>query len=227
MVKEFTGFPPDMPEFLWGIALNNDKAWFEARRDVYERTIHGPIKALAEDVTEALMERFPDLTLRTHVSRIYRDARTLNGRGPLNDHMWFSIGKTAKVYETETQFYFGIDARGCDWGVGCWNVRAADMERWRKAIDADPKPLARIVKKLDALEGYEFSGGLYKKPKGDPGKALYDWYNARRIVLGKAMLFDPDPPGAELADTLIEEFSAFVPLYRYLEELFARPTDEL
>lgn len=227
MVKTFKGFPGDMPEFLWGIALNNDKAWFEARRDVYERVIHGPIKALAEDVTDALTERYPELALRYHISRIYRDARTLNGRGPLNDHLWFSIGRTARVYETETQFYFGIDARGCDWGVGCWNVRAADMERWRAAIDADPRPLERIVKKLGGLEGFEFAGGIYKKPKGDPGETLYDWYNARRVVLGKSTWFEPDTPGPELCGTLIEDYSALVPLYRYLEAVLARPADEL
>ena len=214
----FEGFPQDMPDFLWGIALNNEKPWFEARRDVYERVIHGPIKALAEDVTDALTERFPDLSLRFHISRIYRDARMLNGRGPLNDHMWFSIGRTAKVYESEPQFYFGIEARNCDWGMGLWNVSAADMERWRKSIDDKPEKLTKIVKTLNRQLQYDFFGGAYKKPKGDPGKLLYDWYNARRIVIGKERWFEPDPPGKELKDVLAEEFSACVPLYRYLSE---------
>ena len=216
----FGGFPGDLPDFLWGIALNNEKPWFEARRDIYERTLRGPIGALAEDVTEALSDRFPDLTLNRHISRIYRDARTLNGRGPLNDHMWFSIGRTARVYESEPQFYFGIEARCCDWGFGMWNVTASDMERWRAAIDAHPERFRRIVKGIFEKTGMELMGGTYKRPKGDPGPVLYDWYNARRIVLGKTEWFDPDPPGPELARRLTEDFSALAPLYRYMTDLF-------
>ena len=215
----FEGFPKDLPDFLWGVALNNEKAWFEARRDTYERTLHGPIKALAEEVCGALCGRFPDLVLRYHVSRIYRDARTLNGRGPLNDHMWFSVGRTARVYESEPQFYFGIDARCCDWGLGWWSVTAADMQRWRERIDADPGRLLGIVKGLDRLEGCGLLADRYKRPKGDPGPELYPWYNAKRVVFGTTEWFEPDPPGAELAARLTEAFAGMTPLYRYMNEL--------
>jgi len=218
MARTFEGFPKDLPDFLWGIALNNEKPWFEARRDIYERTLHGPMKALSGDLAEALTEAHGELSLRTHVSRIYRDARTLNGRGPLNDHMWFSIGKTARVYEPEPQFYFGVEARCCDWGMGLWNVTAADMERWRAAIDADPRKAERLVNGLREKTGMELLGGAYKRPKGDPGPALFDWYNARRIVLGKTLWFDPDPPGPELFEAVLRDFEALVPLYKYLLE---------
>ncbi len=217
----FEGFPADLPDFLWGIALNNEKPWFEARRDIYERVLHGPVKALAAGLTEALGDRFPDLTLAYHVSRIYRDVRTLNGRGPLNDHLWFSIGKTARVYEPEPQFYFGVDARCCDWGVGFWSVTAAHMERWRARIDADPAKLERITDGLCERTGMALIGDMYKRPKGDPGPALYDWYNAKRVVLGKTEWHDPDPPGAELYDRLLADYTELMPLYRYLAETAA------
>ncbi len=220
MAKEklppFGGFPKELPDFLWGIALNNEKPWFEAHRDDYERCLHGPVKSLAFQLADTLAERFPDLALMPHISRIYRDARTLNGRGPLNDHMWFSLGRTGRVYAEEPQFYFGVEARCCDWGLGYWNIGADALEHWRQSIDAHPEKLSRIVRKVNKLDGFDLLGGVYKRPKGDPGKLLYDWYNARRIVLGKTVWFDPDPPGQELADTLAEDFSALVPLYRYL-----------
>ena len=216
MTGAFQGFPRELPEFLWGIALNNEKPWFEARRDIYERCLHGPMRALALGLVEALGEKYPDLTFTPHVSRIYRDARTLNGRGPLNDHMWFSIGRTGRVYAVEPQFYFGIEARCCDWGVGNWNSDAAGMERWRRRIDASPAKLGRIVKKLGAMEDFALLGGAYKRPKGDPGKGLFEWYNARRIVFGKVEWFEPDPPGAELFDALLADYCALMPLYRYL-----------
>lgn len=218
-IGPFEGFPKELPDFLWGIALHNEKPWFEARRDIYERCLHGPVKALAYQVCEALHERFSDIALTPHISRIYRDARTLNGRGPLNDHMWFSLGRTGRVYAAEPQFYFGVEARRCDWGLGYWNVGAGMMENWRKSIDVDPQKLSRIVRRINKMEGMELYGETYKRPKGDPGKLLYDWYNAKYLAVQKIAWFEPDPPGPELADMLTEDFSQLMPLYRYFLDI--------
>lgn len=215
-IPPFEGFPKDLPDFLWGIAFHNEKPWFEAHRDDYERCLHGPVKSLVWQVLETLQAQFPKLVLTPHISRIYRDARTLNGRGPLNDHMWFSLGRTGRVYATEPQFYFGVEARCCDWGLGYWNVPPAAMDSWRASIDANPQKLARIVRKVNKMDGFELVGGSYKRPKGDPGPLLFDWYNSRRPVIGKVEWFEPDPPGAELADRLAADFAALMPLYDYL-----------
>jgi len=217
----FEGFPAELPEFLWGIALNNEKPWFEARRDIYERCLHGPIKSLIAQVIDTLAEKYPDTVLTPHISRIYRDARTLNGRGPLNDHMWFSLGRTGRVYAEEPQFYFGIEARCCDWGIGYWSASPATLERWRKSIDANPERLARIVRKINKMDGFERISEPYKRPKGDPGPLLFDWYNARHPGVGKVEWFDPDPPDAELADRLADDFAKLMPLYEYFLALGA------
>lgn len=218
-ISPFEGFPPELPDFLWGIALNNEKAWFEARREVYERCLHGPVKSLAWQVMEGLGEKFPDISLAPHVSRIYRDARTLNGRGPLNDHMWFSLGRTGRVYAAEPQFYFGVEARCCDWGIGFWNAGTETLERWRRSIDANPARMSRIARQIQKMDGFEMISEPYKRPKGDPGPLLFDWYNARHPGVGKTLWFDPDPPGAELAEQITGDFIRLMPLYRYFLEL--------
>ena len=212
-------FPAELPEFLWGIALNNEKPWFEARRDVYERCLRGPMKSLIGEVLQRLEDEYPKIPLMPHLSRIYRDARTLNGRGPLNDHMWFSLGRTGRVYAAEPQFYFGIEARQCDWGLGFWNADASVMERWRASIDADPKKLARIARTVEKMDGMELWKEVYKRPKGDPGPLLYPWYNAKTLVVQRIEWFDPDPPGPELAERVAEDFSRLMPLYQYFLKL--------
>ena len=219
MTQTFEGFPKDLPDFLWGIALNNEKPWFEARRDQYERCLHGPVKALGWQVLEALQERFDQEAFSLHISRIYRDARNLRGRGPLNDHMWFSVGRTSRVYAAEPQFFFGVEARCCEWGLGFWNASADTMDRWRKSIDANPQRLSRIVRTVNRMEGMERYGDVYKRPKGDPGPLLYDWYNTRMPGVERIHWFEPDPPGPELADWITEDFVRLMSLYRYLCEL--------
>ena len=215
----FEGFPADLPDFLWGIALNNDKTWFEAHRDDYERCLHGPVKALTWQVLEALGEKYPREPLSPHISRIYRDARTLRGRGPLNDHMWFSIGRTGRVYSLEPQFFFGVEARCCTWGLGFWNAGAEVMDRWRKSIDVNPRRLARIVGTVNRMEGMERYGETYKRPKGDPGALLFDWYNTKMPGVSRTLWFDDGLPGPELAGIIASDFIKLMPLYRYLAEL--------
>ena len=159
-------------------------------------------------------DRYPGLAPSLHVSRIWRDARRLYGRGPFKDHMWFSLGHTAEIYTPLPQFWFGVDAKSCEMGMGTWNMNGELLERWRKSIDAAPERLGAIVRKLDKRTDLERYWQVYKKPKGDPGPLLHDWYNARSISLGKVIWFEPDPPGKELFDQIMDVYEALVPLYQ-------------
>ena len=215
-IPPFEGFPQELPEFLWGLSFNNERPWFNEHKDQFERCLNGPIHALAEDVRDALDARFPGQATALHVSRIWRDARRLFGRGPFKDHMWFSLGVSAEIYTPTPQFWFGIDAKSWEAGMGCWNMKGDMLERWRASIDADPKRLAKIVRALNKRGDLAPCWEVYKKPKGDPGPLLHDWYNARAVELGRKVWFEPDPPGRELLDQVVDIYTALMPLYQYL-----------
>ena len=87
----FQGFSGATVDFMWGIRFNNEKGWFEAHKEEYLTTFQRPMKALADEVYGAFTDRHPDLDLICKVSRIYRDARRLFGRGPYKDHLWLSL----------------------------------------------------------------------------------------------------------------------------------------
>jgi hypothetical protein len=46
MSDGFTGFPPEAFKFFASLAKNNNRDWFQARKDVYERACREPMKAL-------------------------------------------------------------------------------------------------------------------------------------------------------------------------------------
>ena len=215
----FEGFPRDLPDFLWELAFHNERPWFEAHREDYERCLNQPIRALAREVCDKLGEKYPGKADEVHISRIYRDARRLHGRGPYNDHLWFSLGLTGELYDVRPKFWFGINARCCEFGMGMWGAGGALLERWRRWIDENPARLGGIVRRLGKLENLALCGERYKRPKGDPGPLLYDWYNAREIAVEGTLWFSPDPPGPELADELVDIFSRLMPLYDYMMEL--------
>ena len=81
----FQGFSQETVDFMWGIRFNNDRGWFEAHKESYRRYFYEPMRELAAQVQNGLLDRFPKSGLNGKVSRIYRDARRLFGRGPYKD----------------------------------------------------------------------------------------------------------------------------------------------
>ena len=87
----FTGYSGETLDFLWGIRFNNERSWFLAHKEEYLRCLYQPTMELGAQAQALMGEKFPKLALNLHVSRIYRDARRLHGRGPYKDHLWFTL----------------------------------------------------------------------------------------------------------------------------------------
>ena len=80
----FTGYTDQTVDVFWGIRFNNDRAWFAEHKQEFQDAVMTPTKALAGDLYDWFQEAYPDLHLNVHISRIYRDARRLFGRGPVD-----------------------------------------------------------------------------------------------------------------------------------------------
>ena len=52
-------FRPQALRFLRGLKRNNDREWFEARRDVYESEVKAPMLALVERLTANMADYAP------------------------------------------------------------------------------------------------------------------------------------------------------------------------
>ncbi len=211
----FEGFPHDLPDFLWGLALNNERPWFEAHRADYERCLLQPFKALSLEFTEKVQARWPNKFPGLHIARIHRDARRLGGRGPYKDHLWFSLGQSGQLYSPCPKFWFEIGPASYGYGVGYFMADTETLTRWRQSIDEKPAALSRIVRKLNKDGRFQPYGDSYKRPKGDPGKLLFDWYNRKHLGVETEVFFEPHPPGPELMDELMEALELLMPLYDY------------
>ena len=219
----FQGFSQGAVDFLWGIRFNNERGWFMAHKEEYHALVEEPLRALAAQVEQTMAEEFPELGLEKKVSRIYRDARRLHGRGPYKDHMWFSLRRPHDRDVAVPGFYFEIAPNYYSYGMGCYDPTPETMAKLRARIDRDPEPLAELARRLAEQEEFVLEGQTYKRPKGDPGPLLSPWYNRRQIGLSadyncEGLLFEP-----ELADKIVEGFRFLVPYYRYLRDLAADP----
>ena len=84
MAERFSGFPRESIEFFKHLAAHNNRDWYLAHKDIYERTCRAPMQAL---VTE-LEPRFGT----ARISRINRDVRFSRDRAPYKTYIAAGVG---------------------------------------------------------------------------------------------------------------------------------------
>lgn len=213
----FQGFSEKTVEFLWGIRFNNDRAWFEARREEYRTCLYGPMRELAFAVWEKLSAAEGMETLSCHVSRIYRDARRTHGRGPYKDRLWFGLREGG--LEDRPTFYFELNPEGYVYGLGYYAPSPALLSRFRAGLDAHPRKFAALARDLQRQQVFEIESGEYKKKKGERPAPLDRWYNLKSPGMTAERPLGPELYAPEFAGRLAEELELLLPLYRYLREI--------
>lgn len=224
----FQGFSQESVDFLWGIRFNNERSWFQPRKEEFLAVLDRPMRQLAAQVTEHMNESYPDMGLQSKVSRIYRDARRLFGRGPYKDHLWFSLRHPTEKGAAAPDFYFEIGPDRYSYGMGWWDPTPVSMAKLRERIDRDPAPLEELARRLEGQDRFVLSGQEYKRPKGDPGPLLAPWYNRKWISVSFEDNCEGDLFCPELADRITEGFQFLMPYYLYLRSVMAdAPPDHM
>jgi uncharacterized protein (TIGR02453 family) len=128
----FAGFPHEALEFFEQLALSNNRDWFHAHKDVYDRACRQPMERL-------LAELRAD-PASTKISRINRDTRFSRNKAPYRTHI-------AAGFDGN---YIQLSPAGLYVGAGIYKPEPAALARLRSAIDSDESgpPLQRIVTSL-------------------------------------------------------------------------------
>jgi uncharacterized protein (TIGR02453 family) len=177
VTQRFTGFPREGIEFFAALAGHNDREWFLAHKDSYERACRAPMQALAAELEPRLGEAW--------ISRINRDLRFAKDRAPYKTHIAAAMGGR----------YIGLSAEGLFVGGGLYKPEPAVLQRLRAAID-DPETgtqLGQIVKSL-RRKGYDVKSHevLSSAPRGyDPAHPRIDLLRMKDIYGGRQ--FAPAP----------------------------------
>ncbi len=222
----FQGYSQQTTEFLWGLRFNNERSWFLAHKGEFLTYVDGPTRALAAQLTEEMTRAYPRLGLECKVSRIYRDARRLFGRGPYKDHLWFTLRHPGERESNTPCFFFEVAPERYSYGMGAWDLPPLTMAKLRACIDRDPRPVEKLARALNRRGEFTLEGELYKRPKGDPGPLLYPWYNRRQLTFCCDRNCEGAFFGPELAGQVLEGWKSLVPHYRWMRELAAGPAPE-
>ena len=215
----FEGFSPDAAAFLWDLRFNNERPWFNAHKQAFLELVDAPFKALAEETLTRMAQRYPRREWHLHVSRIYRDARRLYGRGPYKDHLWFTLRCDESKAPEIPALYFEFAPDGISYGFGYWGSPAALMERYRRAALANPAKLERLAKKVLRQDVFVLGGQDYARRKIEHSALLDPWLNKRSIMLDCSRGHDETEQTHALADAVYEGFCFLMPFYDYFDAL--------
>ena len=153
MSDGFSGFPPEAFKFFAQLAKNNNRDWFQAHKDVYERACREPMKALMAAIDPPFGAGW--------MSRINNDMRFNRDRDPYKTRIEAGI----------KGHYVSVGAQGMYVGTGIYKPEPAVLRTLREsmAADASGKKLQAIIAAL-RRKGYtvathESSAG---PPRGYP-----------------------------------------------------------
>lgn len=215
----FQGFSQQTGDFLWSLALNNDRTWFKANKQTFEDVLNQPFRALAADTLERMQALYPSQDFQSHVSRIYRDARRLFGRGPFKDHLWFTV-HSGDRHAVGPMFWFEVDRVSWSYGMGIWDDSTDVPAAFRAAVDADPARFEALVRDIAGYGPYKLWGPEYKRPKGDRGELLNPWYNRKHFSVGYEHGYGGPLFDETLPDVLVRDFQRLMPMYHFLKEVY-------
>ena len=220
----FEGYSQETLDFLWGIRFNNERSWFLAHKQDYEAHLLAPTRALGEQVYEALHAAFPKEPFLLKLSRIYRDARRLHGRGPYKDHLWFSVEQPSEQWTAHPTFWFELALEGWTYGMGYYLPKPLTMAKLRARIDRDPAAMEKLMRKLNRQKELVLETEDYKRPRAPaPSKLLEPWYRARSFTICHNDKLTDELFSRDIVERLRQDFTFLLPYYDYFVTLDGDP----
>jgi uncharacterized protein (TIGR02453 family) len=173
----FPGFSPDALKFLKALKKNNNREWFQPRKEEYERLWRDPMIALVTAVSAEVSKFAPELAAldpAKAVMRIYRDTRFSKDKTPYKTHVAASIGHGAGI----GGLYFHADEKGLLIAGGIYAPSPEELRAVREYLSQNYEAFRKLIgaAKFKSLLGELQGETLVKAPKG----------------------FDPEHPAADL-----------------------------
>ena len=209
----FNGFSPATIDFMWNLRLNNRRDWFEANKDIFIRDFQNPMKALAREVFEQIIQDYDKYDFIHKVSRIYKDARRVRDGEPYRCNLWFSIEKPSEEWTSTPVFWFELSPESWSYGLGYYQAKPITMAKFRARIDRNPKKFEQLIAPLEKQDEFVLLGDEYKRKKEAPSVKTAEWYNKKSFSLIHNQLNGEELYSPELAEHIVKGYKFLMPFY--------------
>jgi uncharacterized protein (TIGR02453 family) len=212
-IGEFGGFPRAAFRFYeeLGREGNNDRAWFDEHREIYERAIRLPLEELLDRAAE-------EFGHDGHVFRPNRDVRFSKDKTPYKQHAGAVIGHRSGT--DDPVFYLQVSGDGMLAASGYHELARDQLERFRRAVD-DGRTGGALVRavKVARAAGLEVGGSELKRaPRGvDPDHPRIELLRHKRLTVARTWPVTPWMHTAEAYDRIAAVWRAGLPIGRWLQ----------
>ncbi len=215
-------FTPRALTFLRGLKRHNDRAWFAAHRDAYERDVRAPMVALVERLAGDLPAFAPDhvVSPRASLYRIYRDTRFSADKSPFKTQVGAIFPHRDLPRHQGAGFYLEIGPAGAMIVGGIYMPQPSDLAALREHLAANCGRFRGLVESpgFRRTVGPVSGDGLQRVPRGYPAD-----HPAAEYLKLKQVIFGREYPAAFAVDptfyrTLVTLFERMAPAIHFLNE---------
>jgi uncharacterized protein (TIGR02453 family) len=216
----FAGFSPEALKFLKALKKNNEREWFQPRKEEYERLWRMPMIELVTALQGEMMKFVPEYAQddpAKAVFRIYRDTRFSKNKTPYKTHVAASFRRHGLSKEGGG-FYFHVEEKGLTIAAGVYSPMPDELRAIREHLTEHYEEFDKILKtpKNKALTGELRGDSLTRVPKGfDPEHPAADLLRKKQfyfdVTLGPEIVTTP-----AIYTELLRRFKAMTPTVEFL-----------
>ena len=206
-------FSEELIDFLVGLSANNNREWFNARKDVYESVLREPALDYIREVGEPLADISPHVRASDRkqggsLMRIYRDVRFSRDKSPYKTNVGIQFRHESGKDVHAPGYYVHISIEECFIGAGSWMPNRDALLAYRRAVSEHPSEWLALKQMTESgewnLDGHHDM--LKRPPRGfsadDP--MIEDIKRKHFIVTHRMDIEDVTAP--DFVDYTIERF---------------------
>jgi uncharacterized protein (TIGR02453 family) len=209
--------------FLKDLKKNNNKAWFDKNRQVYEAA-KADFAGFIQKVIDQHSQKDPsikNLVAKDCLFRINRDVRFSKDKSPYKSNFGASINKSGRKAEHSAGYYFQVQPDRNFAGGGIWMPEPIELKKIRQEIDYNFADFKKIIgaKKFKTVYGdldrsTEFL--LSRVPKGYEADNPAAAYLKLKSFVAISFLSNADLTSKDLEKKTVAAFEALRPLISFI-----------
>jgi uncharacterized protein (TIGR02453 family) len=214
----FSGFPPEAMTFFRGLARNNNRDWFQPRKEIYETKVKAPMCELVEAINAEMLKFAPDYINdpKKAIYRIYRDTRFSKDKTPYKTHIAAVFPRRGLEKHAGAGLYFSISPQGIEIAGGVYMPGPEQLLAIRTWLAENHAEFRKASRGPEKLMGKLYGDSLQRVPKGFDAA-----HPAASLIKMKQWLYDLTldaklATSAKLAPEILKRFRAMAPVLELL-----------